>query len=159
MKRDIETGKIHFSDKTLYVVSQGFTLCTGAITGLASISLFVTLGVPQALGLLNWTFLLCTTSGIMYFISPVHDKNKLIKQVKITDFIVNYRNAATKIIREEVNKRRKPLNYQNLVIPYPKESPYSEELYQRGLDLTIIDELSIKQQKQLRKLVKRRIGQ
>lgn len=78
------------------------------------------------------------------------------KNIQLATYLDEHRQEDTEIIRQEVDALREAPPTQNVYYPHPKDSPYSEKLYKQGLNLSIIDELSIKQQKQLRKIIKKR---
>ena len=86
---------------------------------------------------------------------------RLRKDIAMTGWIIDNKEKVDRVLREEVDSKRKPIentNTLNAIIPkYPTDLvPYSQSMYEEGINLNNIDELSYKTLKKLKRTVIRR---
>ena len=126
----------------------------------------VLFGVHFTNAILNWSLgniilASCWTlsTGLVY--TQIHNPLMLKKELKLVTWINNNKDKVNEVIKDEVDSKRETTtetNTLNMITPkYPTELvPYSESMYEEGINLNNIDELSNKQLRSLKRKVLKR---
>ena len=116
--------------------------------------------------ILNWSFgniisACCWTActGLVYL--QIHNPLMLKRELKLVSWINDNKDKVNEVIREEVDSKRETssnTNTLNMITPkYPTDLvPYSESMYEEGISLNNIDELTNKQLRGLKRKVLRK---
>ena len=96
-----------------------------------------------------------------YFLFKALRPMKLRKDIALTGWIIDNKDKVNEVIKDEVDSKRETTtetNTLNMITPkYPIDLvPYSESMYEEGINLNNIDELSYKTLKKLKRTVKRK---
>ena len=127
-------------------------------------SMLISLHLTNAI--LNWSLgniisACCWTActGLTYL--QIHNPLMLKRELKLVSWINENRDKVNEVIREEVDSKREQTtstNTLNMITPkYPSDLvPYSESMYENGLNLNNIDELTNKQLRNIKRKVLRK---
>lgn len=103
----------------------------------------------------NWIAGTCWLISTGIWSSYCYFPYKLKKEINMVKWFIDNKDSVNQIIKEEVEEKMPEIE-ENTMIPvrreYPKDLvPYSENLYEEGINLSNIDELNMKQLKKLKK--------
>ena len=106
----------------------------------------------------HWFAGTCWLLGAGIHFGQCYFPYKLKKEMNLVSWIIEHKNQVDEVIKSEVDKylpKNKNTNTMNPVrCEYPTDLvPYSEKLYEEGINLSNIDELKVKQLKHLQKKV------
>ncbi len=104
----------------------------------------------------HWFAGTCWLLGAGIYFGQTYFPYKLKKEMNLVKWIMDNKKYVDQVIQEEVDKKMPKTTETNTMIPVKQEYPtdlvpYSEKLYEEGINLSNIDELKVKQLKQLKK--------